>query len=188
MIYCTFKWCSYSRKDEPCWTCVVDKERKSCPTRAYTRAFERAQHDPLHKCESSNEMRKFYKVDNKVYSIIQGMFDTWIKAKLQVGKAASNFSLKVKAYIQWIIAQSTAKDFIDDYPWKVLSVSLGFKGRYFMARHIVHPIPIGLCNLDTTKGVASMIQWTADKLLDFLRGIMDTTEGFSHQQFFFLSF
>ena len=56
-----------------------------------------------------------------------------------------------------------------------------------MARHIVHPIPVGLCVLDTTEGEASMMQWTADKLQDFLRGIMDIIGGTCHQQFVFLS-
>ena len=38
--------------------------------------------NPLHKCESWDEVKKVYKVDNKVYSIIQGMCNTWIKANL----------------------------------------------------------------------------------------------------------
>ena len=144
--------------------------------------------NPSHKCQSWDEVKHFYKVDDKVYSNFQHMCDTWIKAKLQVGKAVSEFSMEVKTYIQWIIAQSSVKHSTYDYPWKVLSVSLGLEGRYFMTRHIVHPIPIGLCVLDTTEGVASMMQWTEEKLLDLLRGIMDITGGTCHQQFVFLSF
>ena len=67
-------------------------------------------------------------------------------------------------------------------------MSLVLEGRNFMARYFLNPMPIGLCVLDTIKGVASMMQWTADKLLDFLRGIMDITTCTCHQQFVFLSF
>ena len=142
--------------------------------------------NPSRKCESWDEVKQFYKVDKKVYSIIQRMCDPWIKTKLQVGKAVSEFSVQVKAYIEWIISQSSIKHPTYDYPWKVLSVSLDLEGRSFMARHIGRPISIGLCVLDTTEGVAKMMHWTAEKLQDFLRGIMDITGATCQQQFVFL--
>ena len=44
------------------------------------------------------------------------MCDAWIHAKLQVGKAVSELSTEVKAYIKWIIGQGSVKNPTDDYP------------------------------------------------------------------------
>ena len=113
----------------------------------------------------------------------------WVKSKLQVSSKKIDFPVEVTQYVGWNISLSKELSTLSlDVPWCIYAVNLPFDGSYYLKRHMINPIPIGLCVLDNTEDFGQNMQWNVEKFCNLLNGIMVVTGGSRPAQYVLLTF
>ena len=140
-------------------------------------------------CQNWQEVTTTYNINNVVYSVILKLCEVWVKSKLQVGSKKIDFPAEVTQYVGWNISLSKELSTLSlDVPWCIYAVNLPFDGSYYLKRHMINPIPIGLCVLDNTEDFGQNMQWNVEKFCNLLNGIMVVTGGSRPAQYVLLTF
>lgn len=150
--------------------------------------LEFSEANPSKELKTWEDISTFYNITKRVYRMIRKKCATWVRSKLQVGKANLEFPSDVREYIQWIVGVSKMEDIAKDLPWQIQMVSLDMEGELFLARLFSNPMPIGLCVLDSTEGSARDMQWSVERFSQLLRGILTIIGGTGSSQCVFLAF